>query len=89
MPAPLHLFDSESLDNIIMNACRPIPEAHRDAFLHAVADVLKTGGNIVGPGSLHRAIRALQRVYFDPPLGSDEGDEPPHPRRRSNGKYAR
>lgn len=82
---------SESEIDAILNAAKPILPDRRDAFLHAVADVLQTGGDIIGPGSLFRVIRSLQPAYFDAPNldGAPDDDEPPHPRRRSNGKYAR
>jgi hypothetical protein len=76
MPA-LHL--TEELATIILNASRPIAPQHRDAFLAAVTDALQSSGEIIGPGSVHRAIRTVQRAFFDPPLGDDAPDEP-HPR---------
>jgi hypothetical protein len=83
----LHL--SEDINTIILNAARPIAPQHRDAFVLAVQNALRDGGETIGPGSVHRLIRIMQRSYFDAPNLDGDGDDPPHPRRRSTGKYAR
>jgi hypothetical protein len=57
---PLRLSDSE-LD-AIMDAARPIAAERRDAFLHAVAQALAAERGEIGPGSVHRAIRSVQRA---------------------------
>jgi hypothetical protein len=57
MPA-LHL--SDEINSIILDASRPIAPQHRDAFVLAVEDALRNGGESIGPGSVHRMVRALQ-----------------------------
>ncbi len=85
MPTP---FDSESLDNLLANACRPIPAERRDAFVHAVTQALANGGELVGPGTMFRVVRSLQSQYFHAPnLNGASDDEPPHPRRIIGAKY--
>jgi len=73
---PLRLSDAQ-LDAII-TAAKPIPVGARDAFLREVAAAL-AGLADPGDGDVARAIRAVQRKHFDPPL-TDERLEP-HPRR--------
>jgi hypothetical protein len=77
---------SDEIHTIILDVSRPIPSQNRDAFVLAVEQALADAGEI-GPGSVFRTVRIVQRSFFDPPLGTDPPDEPP--RRRSNGKYAR
>jgi hypothetical protein len=81
---PLALSDSELA--AIMNAAKPIPPERRDGFLLAVASELKRCGEI-GPGSVGRAIRAVQRQYFDPPNLTHE-HAPRWSSRRRNGVRA-
>jgi len=50
---PIALSDSEL--RAVLAAARPIPPDRRDAFLRELAS------------TLHRAIVAVQRKYFDPP----------------------
>jgi hypothetical protein len=70
---PLRLSDAQ-LDAII-TAAKPIPVGARDAFLRDVAAAL---AGIVDPGDgdVARAIRTVQRKHFDPPLSTDERQEP-------------
>ena len=77
---PVSLSDDEL--QMIMTACRPLAVRDRDAFLQAVAAVLKDCAEI-GPGAVHRAIAATQRQFFDPPRLEGNG------RMLGVGKYAR
>jgi hypothetical protein len=61
---PLRLTDDEL--NAIYAACRPLAPRDRDPFLQALAQALSTTGEL-GPGAVYRAIRDVQRRYFDPP----------------------
>ena len=61
---PLKLSDDELSQ--IMLACQPLEPSRRAGFLQAVAASLQSCGEI-GPGSVHRAIVAAQREFFDPP----------------------
>jgi hypothetical protein len=63
--SPIKLTDSE-LD-AVMRAAEPLEPHQRDAFLQAVAAELSHLGDQIGPGSVHRVVRQLQRQYFDPP----------------------
>jgi hypothetical protein len=63
---PITLTDSELAT--VMQAARPIPYGHRDAFLRMVAAELARVGPEFGPGDLGRAIRTAAKAYFDPPL---------------------
>jgi hypothetical protein len=68
---PLQLSDAE-LD-AVMHACRPLLPERRNAFLQALASELRHCGE-VGPGSTYRAIRSVQRQFFDPPdIGHNHG----------------
>jgi hypothetical protein len=62
---PIKLTDTE-LDAVLM-AARPIAPDRRDAFLQQIADELGKLGDQLGPGAVHRVVRAVQRSYFDPP----------------------
>ena len=46
-------------------AAKPLPVHLRAAFLQEVASLL--AGCEPGPGTMHRAIAAVQRKFFDPP----------------------
>jgi hypothetical protein len=59
----------------VMTAARPIPPHRRKAFLQAVADEIAALGEQLGPGSVARAVRLVQRSFYDPPL--DLGDDVP------------
>ena len=62
---------------------RPIAPERRDAFLNAVVLAIAQSGEI-GPGSVHRAIRAAQREYLHPADLSHE-HAPRWSSRRRNG----
>jgi hypothetical protein len=51
----------------VFDAARPLAVASRDAFLFDLAAAL-TGITDPGDGDVARAIRAVQRKYFDPPV---------------------
>jgi hypothetical protein len=61
--SPIKLSDDEL--SAVMSAAQPLPVDLRDPFLHAVASALQ--GREVGPGSVHRVCRELQREFFAPP----------------------
>jgi hypothetical protein len=61
---PIALSDSQLA--AVMTAARSLPPWRRDAFLRAIADDLSCLPEI-GPGDIHRAIRAAWRIHFDPP----------------------
>jgi hypothetical protein len=69
---PLRLTDSQITH--IFGACRPLAVQDRDPFLQEVASLL---AGIVDPGDgdVARAIRAVQRQFFDPPE-TDERTQP-------------
>jgi hypothetical protein len=75
MPAPIALTDAQL--SAVFDAARPLPRASRDAFLLDLAAAL---AGIVDPGDgdVARAIRAVQRKYFDPPV-LDGRAAPPGP----------
>jgi hypothetical protein len=62
---PLALSDEEL--SHVMTACQPLAPNMRSAFLAEVASALSACPEI-GPGSVHRAVRAAQRKFFDPPI---------------------
>jgi hypothetical protein len=64
MPKPIRLTDDEM--SHVFEAARPLPVERRDAFLQEVASLLR-GCDMVGPGTVHRAIAEAQRTHFDPP----------------------
>ena len=61
---PVSLTDDEL--QIIMDGARPLAREDRDAFLHAIAHRLSTCAD-VGPGSVHRLVREMQKLYFSAP----------------------
>ena len=67
---PLKLSGDEL--SAVFNACRPIAPHLRDEFLQVVASTL-AGERELGPGTVFRILRDLQRRYFDAPdfTGSD------------------
>jgi hypothetical protein len=65
MPGPLALTDEQYL--AVCQACEPLHQADRDAFLRALAQLLSNETEI-GDGTLHRAIRSLQREFWQPPI---------------------
>lgn len=60
----IRLTDSEL--TAVFTAARPIAVERRDAYLREVAALL-SGCVEVGPGDVHRAIVAAQRMFFEPP----------------------
>ena len=62
---PVRLSDSE-LD-AIFSAAGPLPVEARDTFLRAVAHRLQQECGEIGPGTVGRICRELQRQFFDPP----------------------
>jgi hypothetical protein len=65
MPSrPLRLTDQE-LDAVFA-AARPLEPGLRDPFLQAVANALNGAGEI-GPGTVARVCREMQRQFFNPP----------------------
>jgi hypothetical protein len=62
---PLALCDSEI--TAVMAACRQLQPRQRQDFLRHVAALLG-GMPVRGDGAVHRAISAVWREYFDPPL---------------------
>ena len=73
--SPIALTDAQ-LDAIFA-AARPLAVASRDAFLLDLAAAL-AGITDIGDGDVARAIRAVQRKHFDPPLSTDERSQPHH-----------
>jgi hypothetical protein len=71
---PIRLSDEELA--AVFNAARPLAVDRRDAFLQLVADELARLNGSHGPGDVYRAIRAAQRVYFDPPIIPNGGRPP-------------
>ena len=60
---PLRLTDSELVSIIALTT--PLAPQLRDEFLQALAAVLQ--GRELGPGSIHRAARALQQHFLTDP----------------------
>lgn len=78
---PLRLTDSEM--DAVFDAARPLAPDLRDPFLRAVAHALQQDcAGEVGPGSVARVCREVQREFFAPPMADETG------RRRKIGKYA-
>jgi hypothetical protein len=67
---PIRLSDDE-LD-AVFRAARPLRHADRDDFLKAVAEQLSTCPEI-GPGTVAKACRQAQKLFFDPPQLGDPG----------------
>jgi hypothetical protein len=61
---PIKLTDEELTH--VFEAARPLAVNRRDDFLQEVASLLR-GCDMVGPGTVHRAIAEAQRTHFDPP----------------------
>jgi hypothetical protein len=62
---PIKLTDTQL--NAVFAAARPLALCDRGGFLQAVAEQLH-GRRDLGDGDVDRAIRAVQRQFFDPPL---------------------
>jgi hypothetical protein len=68
MPLPHRILSlSDSALEQVMAAAHPLAPDQRGPFLEALAGRLSGVGEI-GDGAVHRAIRELQRDYFDPPI---------------------
>ena len=65
-PRPLALSDSQFA--AVYTACQPLLPIDRDAFLVALAAVLRGEPQPLGDGVVGRAIRSLQREFFRPPV---------------------
>jgi hypothetical protein len=63
--APIRLTDAQL--NAVFDAARPLAVRDRDPFLQAVANALQ-GRQGIGDGDVHRAIMAVQRQFYDPPI---------------------
>jgi len=61
---PVSLSDDEL--SAIMRACDPLPPDRRGAFVQEVARMLGACGEI-GPGSVFRVIRDVQKQFFVAP----------------------
>jgi hypothetical protein len=72
---PIRLTDAQL--TAVFEAARPLAVQDRDAFLLDLATAL---AGIVDPGDgdVARAIRAVQRRHFDPPLATDDRAQPHH-----------
>jgi hypothetical protein len=73
---PIRLTDTQL--TAVFEAARPLAVGSRDAFLLDLATAL-AGITDIGDGDVARAIRAVQRKHFDPPL--TDARVGPHPRR--------
>jgi hypothetical protein len=76
--APLTVSDLQL--SAILRACDPLPPPDREPFLFALADLLRGEPQPLGDGSVFRAVRSLQREFFQPPRGMLKAPEP-HRRR--------
>jgi hypothetical protein len=65
MQRPLALTDAQ-MDQILLGA-KPLRPHDRDLFLREVVDALANGGGPVGDGDVNRAVRVVQKKFFDPP----------------------
>jgi hypothetical protein len=70
---PIRLTDTQL--TAVFEAARPLAVASRDAFLLDLVAAL-AGITDIGDGDVARAIRTVQRKHFDPPLSTDERQEP-------------
>ncbi len=76
MPQPFRLTDAQL--SAVFDAAQPLPAGNRIAFVEAVASALAAITD-PGDGDVARAIRAVQRKYFDPPE-RDAHEELQHPK---------
>ena len=67
MTGPLALTDQQYL--AVCQACEPMLPPDRDAFLRALAQLLQ-GEAEIGDGTVARAIRSLQREFWQPPVNA-------------------
>jgi hypothetical protein len=77
---PISLSDAEM--DAVYAACAPLEPDRRGGFLQALAAELQ--GKLIGPGTVHRAIVATQRRYYDPPLDSHALVGPRHSANKLN-----
>jgi hypothetical protein len=67
---PLALSDEQM--STVLNAAAPLLPPDRDAFLRALANVLRGEPQPLGDGTVHRAIKGLQREFWRPPAITKE-----------------
>jgi hypothetical protein len=60
-PRPISLTDSQM--DMVLNACAPLQQVDRPAFLEALAVMLRSSPEI-GDGTLGRALRDLQHEFM-------------------------
>jgi hypothetical protein len=77
---PIPLSDAEM--DAVYSACRPLAPDRRDGFLQALAAELR--GKPIGPGSVHRAIVAVQKRFWDAPLDARVAVGPRHSQNKLN-----
>jgi hypothetical protein len=66
-PDLLSLSDAEL--EVVMSYAGPLPHQSLGAFLESVAaELSKLDHDLIGPGTITRVCRLVQRQYFDPPL---------------------
>ena len=65
---PVSLSDQQL--SAVMSAAEPLAPADRDAFLRALANVLRGEEQPLGDGAVFRAVRALQREFWTPPTST-------------------
>jgi hypothetical protein len=58
---------SDAAMSAVLAACQPLPPPDRDAFLCALANLLRSELQPLGDGAVARAIRSLQREFWSPP----------------------
>jgi hypothetical protein len=63
LPISLSAGDQAAIEH----AARPLDPRQRDAFVAACMSALE-GAPELGPGVVHRVIRATQRQFWDPPM---------------------
>jgi hypothetical protein len=63
---PSTVINNADVDSLISRLSRPLSVADREAFRAAARDAL-AHVPVHGEGSNYRAIKNLQRAYFDPP----------------------
>ena len=63
-------FSDDELD-VVLNLAAPLDPVMRDPFLRAVAiELARYPSEAIGPGTLNRVGRQLQREFLRPSLGS-------------------
>jgi hypothetical protein len=58
---------SDAQMSAVLAACQPLAPPDREAFLCALANVLRSELQPLGDGAVFRAIRSLQREFWTPP----------------------